>query len=114
MALGDSPDAVLRALSDVNRREVFERLHRNGEQSVAQVTAGLGISQPAVSRHLRILSDEGLVEARREGRQRFYRATSDAVRPLADWLNGLSSRRKPFDATEWLRADYAKRDLAAD
>jgi DNA-binding transcriptional ArsR family regulator len=76
---------LFRALGDPTRRAIFERLCRDGEQTVGALTAKAGISQPAVSKHLGILKQTGLVSDRHEGRQTHYSARPDALSPLIDW-----------------------------
>jgi DNA-binding transcriptional ArsR family regulator len=78
------PD-VFRALGDPTRRAVLDRLCA-GERSVAELTAGLPVSQPAVSQHLAALKAAGLVGERREGRRVFYRIEPQGLAPLIDWL----------------------------
>ena len=77
---------VFRALADPTRRAVFERL-AGGELSVSQLTAGSGISQPAVSQHLAALRSAGLVNERRDGRFAYYRLAPEGLAPLADWVD---------------------------
>ena len=79
------PDRVFRALADPTRRAVFERVVA-GETHVAALTAGLGVSQPAVSQHLAALKTAGLVRERRDGRRTYYRAEPDGLEPLVDWM----------------------------
>ena len=76
---------VFRALGDPTRRAMFERLMK-AEASVGDLTAKLGVSQPAVSQHLAVLREVGLVSPRQAGRQRFYRAEPAGLAPLFDWL----------------------------
>ena len=78
-------DLLFRTLSDPTRRGIFERLCIHGEQPVISLTAGAGVSQPAVSKHLAALKEAGLVSARHEGRQTLYRAEPAALSPLMDW-----------------------------
>ena len=80
-----APDAVLRALADPTRRAVFERLAR-GEAAVREIHAQLHVSQPAVSQHLAVLREAGLVTQRRHGRHSYYRAEPAGLAPLLDWL----------------------------
>ena len=94
-------DALFRSLADPTRRALFERLCREGEQTVGALTAQAGVSQPAVSKHLGVLKQAGLVRARHEGRQTQYRAEVAALAPLADWtrrMTGFWEAR--FDALE--------------
>ena len=79
-------DELFRALADPTRRALFERL-AEGEKPVKELTAGMSISQPAVSQHLAALRSAGLVSVRRDGRYVYYRVAPDALRPLVDWLD---------------------------
>jgi DNA-binding transcriptional ArsR family regulator len=80
-------DALFKSLADPTRRALFERLCREGEQTVAALTARAGVSQPAVSKHLAILKQAGLVRDRHEGRQTHYSAQPSALAPLIDWTS---------------------------
>jgi len=77
---------VMRTLADPTRRAVFERIVTRGELNVVALTRGAGVSQPAVSQHLRALKEAGLVAERREGREVHYRAAPHGLTPLVDWL----------------------------
>ncbi len=77
--------AVFRALADDTRRALYQRLTK-GEAAVKELTARLPISQPAVSQHLRVLAEAGLVVERREGRQVYYRVNPTGLAPLEKWL----------------------------
>jgi DNA-binding transcriptional ArsR family regulator len=83
-------DALFRTLADPSRRAIFERLCREGELTVGALTAQAGISQPAVSKHLGLLRQAGLVRDRHEGRQTHYRADPEALAPLADWTRQMA------------------------
>jgi DNA-binding transcriptional ArsR family regulator len=80
-------DTVMRALADPTRRAVFEQVARNGETNVADLTRVSGVTQGAVSQHLKSLKLAGLVAERPQGRNVFYRATPDGLAPLFDWLS---------------------------
>ena len=71
-------------LADQTRRTIFERLCREGEQTVRALTDRAGVSQPAVSKHLGVLKHAGLVRDRREGRQTHYSAQPQGLAPLID------------------------------
>ena len=90
---------VMRALSDPTRRSVYERIAGAEEISVADLTRGSGVSQSAVSQHLKSLKQAGLVAERPEGRNVYYRAQPDGLAPLADWMGeyGVFWRER-FDA----------------
>lgn len=80
---------IFRALADPTRRAIFERLCQQGEQSVHVLTGEAGISQPAVSKHLRILREAGLVRDRQVGRETRYSPDIGALAPLADWTREM-------------------------
>lgn len=82
---GAAPD-LFRTLADPTRRAVFERLAGEGELSVGALVTGSGVSQPAVSQHLAVLRQAGLVTERREGRFVRYAAAPEGLKPLADWM----------------------------
>lgn len=84
-------EILFRTLADPTRRGIFEHLCREGPQSVAALTAAAGISQPAVSKHLGVLRQAGLVDGRPDGRQTFYRAEIVALAPLVDWTCDMAS-----------------------
>ncbi len=83
-------DDLFRTLADPTRRALFERLCREGELTVGALTAGAGISQPAVSKHLGLLKQAGLVRDRHEGRQTHYAALPRALAPLVDWTTQMT------------------------
>jgi DNA-binding transcriptional ArsR family regulator len=85
-----SPDLLFRSLSDPTRRALFERLCRDGEQTVGALTAQAGVSQPAVSKHLGVLKQAGLVRDRQAGRQTHYTAQPAALAPLVDWTGRMT------------------------
>ena len=83
-------DVLFRTLADPTRRALFERLCREGEQTVGALTARAGVSQPAVSKHLGLLKQAGLVRDRHEGRQTHYSAQRGALVPLIDWTSQMA------------------------
>jgi DNA-binding transcriptional ArsR family regulator len=82
-----TPNEVFSALADPTRRVIFERLSRDGEQTVRALTERAGVSQPAVSKHLAILKVAGLVHGRHEGRQTLYSAQRRGLTPLIGWIS---------------------------
>jgi DNA-binding transcriptional ArsR family regulator len=99
--MSNAPDMLFRTLADPTRRALFERLCREGEQTVGALTAQAGVSQPAVSKHLAMLKQAGLVRDRHQGRQTHYCADLSALSPLVDWtteMAGFWNHR--FDALE--------------
>jgi DNA-binding transcriptional ArsR family regulator len=77
---------VFNAIAEPRRREILTLLAA-GERSVGDLVRTLEYAQPSVSKHLRVLSDVGLVRARRDGKRVLYRADADAIRPLAEWTS---------------------------
>jgi len=83
-------DTVMRALADPTRRAVYERIVGTDEITVAELTRGSGVTQGAVSQHLKSLKNAGLVAERPEGRNVYYRAESAGLAPLVDWMSHYS------------------------
>lgn len=83
-------DVLFRALADPTRRAIFEKLCTGGEQTVGVLTAQTQVSQPAVSKHLAVLKQAGLVLDRHEGRQTHYSAQLNALAPLRDWTSQMT------------------------
>lgn len=88
--MSTAPDVIFRTLADPTRRAIFERLCREGEVTVGALTAGAGVSQPVVSRHLAMLKQAGLVRDRHAGRQTHYSALPGALAPLTDWTSEMA------------------------
>lgn len=81
-------ERAIEALADPTRREIFDRLRR-GESPVGQLAEGLHVTRPAVSQHLRVLEQAGLVKARSEGTRRIYSVEVQGLRELRSYLDGL-------------------------
>jgi DNA-binding transcriptional ArsR family regulator len=77
---------VMRTLADPTRRAVFERIVKSDEISVVELTEGSGVTQGAISQHLRSLKQAGLIANRSQGRNVFYRAEPKGLAPLVDWM----------------------------
>jgi DNA-binding transcriptional ArsR family regulator len=96
-----TPDLLFLTLADPTRRAIFERLCREGAQTVRALTVEAGISQPAVSKHLGVLNLAGLVSDRHEGRRTHYSAQRAALSPLLDWTRQMAGfRESRFDDLE--------------
>lgn len=76
---------VFNAVADVHRREILDVLIA-GEKPVGAIVEDLSMTQPQVSKHLRVLSEVGLVSCRAEGRRRLYRLDPERLRPMQDWV----------------------------
>lgn len=85
MARAPTTSDVFNAVADVHRREILDALIE-GEKPVGAIVDNLSISQPQVSKHLRVLSEVGLVRCRAEGRRRLYRLEPASLRPMQEWL----------------------------
>jgi DNA-binding transcriptional ArsR family regulator len=86
VARASTTSDVFNAVADVHRREILDVLI-TGEKAVGAIVGDLSLSQPQVSKHLRVLSAVGLVRCRAEGRRRLYRLAPEHLRPLHDWLD---------------------------
>jgi len=80
--------SALAVLADPTRRRVFERL-RHGPRAVNLIAAGLPVSRPAVSQHLKVLKSAGLVEERNEGVRRIYSLRREGLVELREWLDSF-------------------------
>ena len=85
MARAATTSDVFNAVADVHRREILDALI-TGEKPVGTIVNDLSMSQPQVSKHLRVLSEVGLVSCRAEGRRRLYRLEPARLRPMHEWL----------------------------
>jgi DNA-binding transcriptional ArsR family regulator len=84
MARAATTSDAFNAVAEPRRREILNYLVL-GERPVGEIVAALGMEQPSVSKHLRVLLDVGLVNVRREGRQRMYCVNAEAIQPLHEW-----------------------------
>jgi DNA-binding transcriptional ArsR family regulator len=87
MARAATTTDAFNAVAEPRRREILDLLAA-GERPVNEVVRLLGMSQPLVSKHLRVLREVGAVEVREEGRLRLYRLNALALRPIHDWVKG--------------------------
>jgi DNA-binding transcriptional ArsR family regulator len=85
VARSSTTSDVFNAIAEVRRREILDVL-MTGEKAVATIVADLSMSQPRVSKHLRVLSEVGLVTCRADGRRRLYRLEPARLRPMHEWL----------------------------
>jgi len=84
MARASTTSDAFNAVAEPRRREILSYLAGN-ERPVGDIVAELGLEQPSVSKHLRVLRDVGLVRMRCQGRQKLYRTNAEAIRPLHEW-----------------------------
>ena len=85
MARSSTTSDVFNAIAEVQRRQILDALIA-GEKAVGTIVDDLSLSQPQVSKHLRVLSEVGLVSCRAEGRRRLYRLEPERLRPFHEWL----------------------------
>jgi DNA-binding transcriptional ArsR family regulator len=85
MARAATTTDVFNAVAEPRRRQIIDLL-AGGERPVGDLVRSLELGQPQVSKHLRVLSDAGLVRCRADGRRRLYRLDHDHLRPLHDWM----------------------------
>jgi DNA-binding transcriptional ArsR family regulator len=101
VARASTTSDVFNAVADVHRREILDALMA-GEKTVGAIVSDLSLSQPQVSKHLRVLSEVGLVSGRTDGRHRLYRLEPAHLRPLHDWVakyeQAINARLDRMDA----------------
>ncbi len=85
VARASTTSDVFNAIAEAGRREILDVL-MTGEKAVGAIVDDLSLSQPQVSKHLRVLSEVGLVKCRAVGRRRLYRLEPERLQPLQDWL----------------------------
>ena len=98
-------DAAMRALAEPTRREIL-RLVRDEEHTAGDIAKSFPISRPAVSQHLRVLEDAELVDVRRDGTKRWYRARPEGLAELQTWLTSmwsgqLADLKRAAEQEEW-------------
>ena len=84
MARASTTSDAFNAVAEPRRREILSYL-AGAERPVGEIVAALGMEQPSVSKHLRVLRDVGLVRMRSQSRQKLYQTNADAIRPLHEW-----------------------------
>jgi DNA-binding transcriptional ArsR family regulator len=87
MARAATTADAFNAVAEPRRRQILDAL-AEGERPVNDLVALLGLAQPQVSKHLRVLREVGVVDVREDGRQRLYRVNGPALRPIHDWVQG--------------------------
>jgi DNA-binding transcriptional ArsR family regulator len=98
------------AVAEPRRRQILDAL-AGGERPVNELVRGLGLAQPQVSKHLRVLREVGAVAVRREGRQRLYRLNGHALKPIHDWVKTYErSWSERFDRLDVVLEDLKKEE----
>ena len=110
MARAATTADAFNAVAEPRRRQILDAL-AGGECPVNDLVARLGLAQPQVSKHLRVLREVGLVEVREEGRQRMYRLNGQPLKPIHDWVKGYErSWSKRFDRLEEVLEELKKEE----
>ena len=89
MARAATTTDAFNAVAEPRRRQILEALS-GGERSVNELVEALGLAQPQVSKHLRVLREVGVVDVREDGRQRLYRLNGVALKPIHDWVGAFA------------------------
>jgi DNA-binding transcriptional ArsR family regulator len=111
MARAATTTDVFSAVAEPRRREILELL-AGAERPVNDLVAALGVGQPHVSKHLRVLREVGAVHVRDDGRRRLYRANGEALKPIHEWVSGFERMwGERFDALDAVLDDL---DAGAD
>src|SRR4051812_17601725 len=98
------------AVAEPRRRQIIDVL-AGGERPVNDLVRELGLAQPQVSKHLRVLREVGAVEVRDDGRRRLYRLNGHALKPIHDWVSGYErSWSERFDALDDVLEDLKKEE----
>jgi DNA-binding transcriptional ArsR family regulator len=110
MARAATTTDAFNAVAEPRRRELLELL-AGGERTVNELVARLGLAQPLVSKHLRVLREVGLVDVRDDGRHRLYRLNGHALKPIYDWVRPFErSWNQRLDALDELVAELQQED----
>jgi DNA-binding transcriptional ArsR family regulator len=113
MARAATTADAFNAIAEVRRRQILDVL-AGGERGVNDLVELLGLAQPLVSKHLRVLREVGLVEVREDGRQRLYRLNAQSLKPIHDWVSGYerlwTERLDRLDAVLRELTDSEQRD----
>jgi DNA-binding transcriptional ArsR family regulator len=98
------------AIAEPRRREILDAL-ADGERAVGELVAIVGLAQPQVSKHLRVLREVGAVEVRDRGRQRLYRLNGRALKPIHDWVSPYAKTwSERLDALDDVLHDLERED----
>lgn len=110
MARAATTADAFNAVAEPRRREILDLL-AGGERPVNDLVGLLGMAQPQVSKHLRVLREVGLVEVRDEGRQRMYRLNGEPLKPIHDWVKNYERTwNERFDAMDDVLDELKRED----
>ncbi|WP_445149756.1 ArsR/SmtB family transcription factor [Baekduia sp. Peel2402] len=101
---------VFGAIAEPQRRRILDLL-AEGERSVGDLVETTGLTQPQVSKHLRVLREVGVVDVREDGRRRFYRIDGAALKPIHDWVTGFEALwAERYEALDAVLADLKQKE----
>jgi DNA-binding transcriptional ArsR family regulator len=110
MARAATTTDAFNAVAEPRRRQILDAL-AGGERSVNDLVDALGLAQPQVSKHLRVLREVGAVQVREEGRQRLYRLNGQALKPIYDWVRSYErSWSERFDQLDVVLEDLKRQE----
>jgi DNA-binding transcriptional ArsR family regulator len=110
MARAATTADAFNAVAEPRRRQILDVL-AGGERPVNDVVRKLGLAQPQVSKHLRVLREVGVVEVRNEGRQRLYKLNGRALKPIHDWVKTYERTwSERFDALDAVLEDLKEKE----
>jgi len=111
MARAATTTDAFNAIAEPRRRKILELLARGEERTVNELVDRLRLEQPQVSKHLRVLREVGLVEARVDGRQHLYRITGRPLKPIHDWVKQFEQTwNERFDALDEVLEDLKREE----
>ena len=110
MARAPTTTDTFNAVAEPRRREILDAL-AGGERPVNDLVAELGLAQPQVSKHLRVLREVGAVQVREQGRQRLYRLNGHALKPIHDWVKSYEQTwSERFDRLDDVLEDLKQKE----
>jgi DNA-binding transcriptional ArsR family regulator len=110
MARAATTTDVFNAVAEPRRRQILDVL-AGGERPVGDLVDRLGLGQPQVSKHLRVLREVGAVDVREEGRQRVYRVNGHALKPIHDWVKSYEAMwSERFDQLDVVLSDLQREE----
>ena len=110
MARAATTADAFNAVAEPRRRQILDAL-AGGERPVNELVRVLGLAQPQVSKHLRVLREVGAVEVRDDGRRRLYRVTGSALRPIHDWVKSYERMwSERFDELDVVLAELKRKE----
>ncbi len=114
MARAATTADAFNAIAEPRRREILDVL-AGGERPVGDLVRELGLAQPQVSKHLRVLREVGAVDVRDEGRQRLYRVNGHALKPIHDWVSSYARFwEERFEALDDVLEDLKRQEGEGD